>query len=66
MDYTIPDDKYSFEYLHVIFQDMSKEFKEISKETNKRFKAIQEDFGGIGKSNGLIAEDFFIRYWKKT
>ena len=44
------------------FQDTDKKFQDTDKkflETDKRWKEIQEELGGIGKSNGQVAEDFF-------
>lgn len=44
------------------FQETDKQFKE----TNRRWKEIQEELGGMGKSNGLMAEDFFYSVLEKT
>jgi len=44
------------------FKETDKQFKETDKqfkETDKKFKEIFGELGGIGKSNGEIAEDFF-------
>jgi len=35
-------------------------------ETDKQIKAMQEELGGIGKSNGEFAEEFFYNSLKKT
>ncbi len=40
--------------------------KEKSLESEKRWKEIQEELGGIGKSNGAIAEDFFYSALEKS
>jgi len=58
------------------FQDTDKRFKETdkkfqemvqhSKETDQKFKEIHSELGGIGKSNGEIAEDFFYTALKAS
>ena len=49
------------------FQDTDRKFKETERvlsekflETDKKFQEIHNELGGIGKSNGEIAEEFFF------
>jgi hypothetical protein len=42
-----------------LLKENSLETEKRFKDTDKRCKEIQEELGGIGKSNGEIAEDFF-------
>ena len=41
------------------FKETDRKFQETDKSITKRMKEIHEELGGIGKSNGEIAEDFF-------
>jgi len=41
------------------FKETDKRLSEKFEETDKKFRAIHEELGGIGKSNGEIAENFF-------
>ncbi len=61
----------NFENVWAMFQDVAQRFKDTDKkfedtkkmfqDTDKRFKEIHDELGGIGKSNGEIAEDFFYK-----
>lgn len=55
------------------FQESEHRFKENERvlnekfaETDKRMKEIQNELGGIGRSNGAIAEEFFFSALEKT
>ncbi len=48
------------------FQETERLLKEKSMDSEKRWKEIQEELGGIGKSNGAIAEDFFYSALEKS
>jgi len=51
------------------FQETDKKFKETDKkfqETDRKLKEVVQELGGIGKSNGAIAEDFFYSGLSKT
>ena len=51
-----------FEEIARRFKETDKSFKETDKsfkETDLKFKELHQELGGIGKSNGEIAEDFF-------
>jgi len=55
-------DTLTFEDIKQMFRETDKKFQETDKrfqENEKRWKEIQEELGGIGKSNGQMAEDFF-------
>ena len=60
------DDKPTFEKVWAMFQESreqmkasAREFDRRMKETDRKIKEIHDELGGIGKSNGEIAEDFF-------
>lgn len=44
------------------FQDTDRKFQE----TDRKFQEMMQELGGIGRSNGEIAEDFFYTALKKT
>ncbi len=48
--------------LSVKFQDTDRKFQE----TDKKFQEMLQELGGIGKSNGAIAEDFFFSALEKS
>jgi hypothetical protein len=52
----------TFDEIKLLFQETDKKFQETDKkfqETDRLLKEITGELGGIGKSNGQIAEDFF-------
>ena len=51
------------------FQDTDKKFQDTDKkfqDTDRLFKELHKELGGIGKSNGEIAEDFFYTALEHT
>ena len=62
-------DTLTFEDIKQMFRETDKKFQENEKrwqetlqqikESDRKFQAIHDELGGIGKSNGQMAEDFF-------
>jgi len=51
------------------FQDTDRKFQDTDRkfqETDRKFQEMMQELGGIGRSNGEIAEDFFYTALKKT
>ena len=74
------DDKPTFEKVWMMVQETSRNIEKMRlendrrmqetdrqmKETDRRIKEIHDELGGIGKSNGEIAEDFFYSALKQS
>ena len=60
------EEKITLETLYAYLHKSAEEAQKRSEENEKAFKELRESIGGIGNSNGDVAEEYFINSFTKN